>query len=63
MRDELGTHHGLTIPMRGRVEGQFEALIFTGIGGILVRGIEVEVGRGGGAAVDVPLVFSNLVAP
>lgn len=49
--------------MRGRVEGQFEALIFTGIGGILVRGIEVEVGRGGGAAVDVPLVFSNLVAP
>jgi len=37
--DELGTHHGLSIPMRGRVDGQLETLALSGIGRVLVRGV------------------------
>lgn len=57
------THHRLTIPVRGRVDGGLETSGFTGDGRVLVGCIGVEVCRGSTRAMDVPLVCSDLVRP
>lgn len=41
--DEFRPEHGLAVPFRGLVDGDFDALLGTGVGGVFVRGIEVYV--------------------
>lgn len=61
--DEFCSHHGLAIPVRGRVNGKLETLVLPSDGGVLVGSAGVEIGRCWTATVNVPLVGADLVGP
>jgi len=63
LRDQLGTEHGLAVPRRGLVVGDLDALLGACIGGVLGRGVHVDVVFRAAGAVDVPLVRPSLGAP
>ena len=63
LRDQLGAAHGLAVPEGGGVEGELGTLLGARVVGILVLGREVDVRGDGAGAVDVPLVWTDLVGP
>ena len=62
LRDELRAPH-VAVPFGRVVDGDLDALLAAGIGGVLVGGREVDVFGHVAGAVDVVLVGTDLVGP
>lgn len=61
--DELGTAHGLALPVGGRGQGNLGALGGGSIIGVGICGIKGNVVGGVASTIDVPLVLADLVGP
>lgn len=61
--DELGTAHGLALPVGGGGQRDLDALGDGTIIGVGVGRVESNVVRGVAGTVDVPLVLADLIGP
>ena len=63
LRDQLGTPHVLPVPVRGVVDGHFDALLRGRVRRVLVAWGKVDVFGYGPGTVNIVLVRGDLVGP